>query len=103
MTEEQLDDIRQICEEILIGNLRLEETVRKLMEGLKTCCPSKYVYDAVIEGGAGKIYRWEMDPEILKRKRVEALERHRVETANLIEPNQSEEGYDEIDESRLEN
>lgn len=101
--EEELEKFRRECEDLRADNLRKEETIQKLTEELKASSRSKYVYDAVEEGGVGKTYRWEMDPWVLKKRRAEALERHRIEyenragVANSTESSQSDEGYDEID------
>ena len=105
--EEELQNTRRICDELREENERKEKTIQKLTAELKASS-RKYVYDAVIGDGGAKIYRWEKNPEVLKKRREDALERHRIEyenrfgAANQDESCQSDEGYDEIDSTRLE-
>ena len=107
--EVELEKIRRECDDLRADNLRKDETIQRLTAELKASSPRKYVYDAVLGEGGPKIYRWEMDPESLKKRRAEALERKRIEYENRVgisnqnETNQSDDGYDEIDESKPKN
>jgi len=107
--EAELEKIRRECDDLRADNLRKDETIQRLTAELKASSPRKYVYDAVLGEGGPKIYRWEMDPESLKKRRAEALERKRIEYENRVgisnqnETNQSDDGYDEIDESKPKN
>ena len=107
--EEELEKIRRECNGLRADNLRKDETIQRLTTELNTSSSRKYVYDAVLGEGGPKRYRWEMDPETLKNIREEALERNRIEyenrvgISNLNETNQSDDGYDEIDESKSKN
>jgi len=104
MAEGQTEEIRNICDDILESNLRIEETLRKLLSELKIS--GKYAYDAVLESSGPKVYRWELDGDMLKKRREEALEKHRIDyenrTGKKSELTHSAEGYDEIDSKRLE-
>ena len=107
--EEELKKIRGECDDLRANNLRKDETIQRLTAELKASSTRKYVYDAVLGEGGPKRYRWEMDAESLKNRREEALERNRIEYENRVgisnqnETNQSEDGYDEIDESKPKN
>jgi len=104
---EELDRTRRVCDDLRADNLRKEDTIRKLMAELKASSRG-YIYDAVIAEGGAKIYRREIDIELLKRRRADALERHRIEyenrvgTANRIDSSRTDVGYDELDTSKPE-
>ena len=104
---EELDRTRRVCDDLRADNLRKEDTIRKLTAELKASFRG-YIYDAVVEEGGAKIYRREIDTELLKRRRADALERHRIEyenrvgTANGINSSRTDEGYDELDTSKPE-
>ena len=106
---EELDEIKTMCDNLRIENLRKEETIQKLTAELKSLMPPKsFVYDAVIENGVAKRLSW---PNDYARRRFEALERNRIayenQAGNRIDSDKStkdtegdNEGYDEIDSAQ---